>query len=759
MHNAQCTMHRSRDNIPCTCDTCNMAAFPSLVERLKEELECSVCRNVYTDPKTLPCLHTFCCHCLNQLAERRENREPIACPDCRTEINLPPGSNFDSFPSSFYLNRLRDIVSVQHEGHQVLCGSCDKKSTAIAFCFSCECFICAQCRDSHSQLKITKGHRMTAFDQIQDTDVQEILRRPQLCQEPYHPNEVLEYFCKSCQQCICQKCGMLGHKNHEFVHLDEAADEAKSRLEENKTNIGDRVGVCREQMNKDQQTYRKIEEEIEATEQAIQHNTQRFIELAKRHEREMLTQLSTIREDLERRFRDHKENLELRLGQLNSVTDYLDSVLERAMNGEILEAERSVLNRAQELLNASTKFQSFHNVRVDYQPNEYSYRCVEKSVLGRVFVGFADPAKTQIQGLLASRIHTEERAQFTIVTKDSEEKICYSPLEDVSVRILSPAGDNVETEIEDRKDGTYTVCFTPRVEGVHRVSVRVGGQLPGEHPLDVHVTRRRPRGYKYVTMFGSPGRGEGQFSGVSVSSTGEVAVSDCFNHRVQIFSADGQYLRRFGKEGTADGQFRGPTGLCHNSAGNIIIADSDNSRVQVFSPAGRWISKFGQGVLKSPWGVSVTSDDNIVVCDQTERTVNVFSSEGMLLLCFAATPAQYSIKPRYVIFHDDKFFVSGGIHVKVFDTRGSHLYDIGLKGKSLSRSCETRGLAVNTKNSLLVCDKGNKLVHLVTLDGEVVTSFGEGKLCWPQDISITPQGLVMVSDWDKHCVFVFHPEY
>ena len=173
----QCTMHRSRDNIPSTCDTCNMAAFPSLVERLKEELECSVCRNVYTDPKTLPCLHTFCCHCLNQLAERRVNREPIPCPDCRTEINLPPGSNFDSFPSSFYLNRLRDIVSVQHEGHQVLCGSCDKKSIAIAFCFSCECFICAQCRDSHSQLKITKDHRMTAFDQIQDTDVQGLYRK------------------------------------------------------------------------------------------------------------------------------------------------------------------------------------------------------------------------------------------------------------------------------------------------------------------------------------------------------------------------------------------------------------------------------------------------------------------------------------------------------------------------------------------------------------------------------------------------------
>ena len=118
-----------------------------------------MCLNVYTDPKTLPCLHTFCCHCLNQLKEKRVNREPIKCPDCRTEINLPEGSNFDAIPSSFYLNRLKDILSVQQEGDNVLCGSCDNKSTVVAFCFNCECFICAECRDSHPRFKAMKGTR------------------------------------------------------------------------------------------------------------------------------------------------------------------------------------------------------------------------------------------------------------------------------------------------------------------------------------------------------------------------------------------------------------------------------------------------------------------------------------------------------------------------------------------------------------------------------------------------------------------------
>ena len=125
----------------------NMASCSSLVERLEKNIECSECHDMYTDPKTLPCLHTFCCHCLNQLAKRRKsNQEPIACPDCKTEINLTEGSTFDALPSSSYLNRLKDIVLYTNQQELHPCGSCNNKSTVVAFYFNCECFICAKCQ-------------------------------------------------------------------------------------------------------------------------------------------------------------------------------------------------------------------------------------------------------------------------------------------------------------------------------------------------------------------------------------------------------------------------------------------------------------------------------------------------------------------------------------------------------------------------------------------------------------------------------------
>ena len=748
-----------------------MASCSSLVERLEKDIECSECHDMYTDPKTLPCLHTFCCHCLKQLAKRRKsNQEPIACPDCKTEINLTEGSTFDAFSSSSYLNRLKDIVSVQQEGDQALCGSCDNKSRVVAFYFNCECFICAECRHSHSRYKAMKGHRMTAFNEIKDEDVQEILRRPQLCQEKFHTSAVLEYFCKTCQRCICQKCGMLTHKNHDFEPLDEATEQAKSRLEETEAKIRERVDVWREQTNKDQETHRKTKEQVEEARKAIHDNTQRCIEVVKRHEHELFTQLDTIQEDQERKFQNQKENSEQRLSHLNSVTDYLVSVSQRRIGEEMLRAEQSVLNRTEEIFNASAEFQPLKNVYVDYKRDEDIYQRFEHSPLGQVHVEFAEPDKTEIKGLATNRIERDQQVRLTVITKDSENNICYSASQDVSVQILSPSGEDVQTEVRDGENGTYNACFTAHTVGIHHLTVRVRGQCTANSPLDFHVYGRIPRCYKNVATFKPPAwteRKPGNINCISVDSTGNVAMSDCRKHNVQRFTADGEHLREFGYRGSDNRQFNYPTGIAHNKDGNIIVADSRNHRIKVHEPSGWWIRVFGEEVLKSPWGVSVTTDDNIVVCDTQEEKVSVFSPEGVLLLQFA--PSQGT--PSYAIFHDNKFFVSVNSDtshmLQVFDSCGSHLYNIDPMSGGWGRwgeSFHPRGLAINKDDLLLVCDTGNDRVQVLTLDGNPVTYFGscgsdEGDFNKPEDIAITPDEEVIVNDKGNQRIQVFKPKY
>jgi DNA-binding beta-propeller fold protein YncE len=90
---------------------------------------------------------------------------------------------------------------------------------------------------------------------------------------------------------------------------------------------------------------------------------------------------------------------------------------------------------------------------------------------------------------------------------------------------------------------------------------------------------------------GKRGSGDGEFDypqGITVlGSSGEVAVADRDNHRVQIFDSEGNYKRQFGTEGKeADGQLSEPMGIASDAHGNLLVVDATN-RLQVFDPEGK----------------------------------------------------------------------------------------------------------------------------------------------------------------------------
>ena len=71
-------------------------------------------------------------------------------------------------------------------------------------------------------------------------------------------------------------------------------------------------------------------------------------------------------------------------------------------------------------------------------------------------------------------------------------------------------------------------------------------------------------------------------SDIAFDRKGRVYVADYYNHRVQVFSKDGRYLTRWGKEGSDKGEFKGPTGLAIDPAGHIYVVDWGNHRIQKF---------------------------------------------------------------------------------------------------------------------------------------------------------------------------------
>ncbi len=119
-----------------------------------------------------------------------------------------------------------------------------------------------------------------------------------------------------------------------------------------------------------------------------------------------------------------------------------------------------------------------------------------------------------------------------------------------------------------------------------------------------------------------------------------IVVSESNAHRISVFKRrDGALLRRFGSEGRGDGQLNWPCGLCFMSRHrHVAVADYANHRVSVFSVEGEFVRHVGVGKLSGPLGVACSASDELVVADTNNDRVVVFSASGDLLKTMGSVP-------------------------------------------------------------------------------------------------------------------------
>ncbi|KAL8558492.1 hypothetical protein ACOMHN_059233 [Nucella lapillus] len=77
----------------------------------EDHLTCSICYNAFTAPKALPCLHTFCEHCIREYVVSRgyESVGEFPCPICRAAVRMPAGG-IEQFPNNHLVKSLSDTV-------------------------------------------------------------------------------------------------------------------------------------------------------------------------------------------------------------------------------------------------------------------------------------------------------------------------------------------------------------------------------------------------------------------------------------------------------------------------------------------------------------------------------------------------------------------------------------------------------------------------------------------------------------------------
>lgn len=118
-------------------------------------------------------------------------------------------------------------------------------------------------------------------------------------------------------------------------------------------------------------------------------------------------------------------------------------------------------------------------------------------------------------------------------------------------------------------------------------------------------------------------------SDIAVAPSGEIYVSDGYgNSCIHRFTAAGEHIESFGSPGSGPGQFRVPHSIRVARDGRVYVCDRENHRVQVFSGDGQFLDQWTD--FKSPMGVHIDSNQIVYITDQVPR-LSVLTLDGELL--------------------------------------------------------------------------------------------------------------------------------
>lgn len=197
-------------------------------------LLCPICEKEYDDrrgaPRVLPCLHTCCSTCLQDLLNDNE----LVCQECQTHFDKNV-HGIEAFPLDTAIRNYLDFIRVQLRPTEVPCTDCPDEANAQAFCRDCFLFLCSECTRAHKRTHVTKKHILASIEDMRESDLRDFHRKD-TCQTKGHEDQIFTFYCdkRGCDIPICTLCAVSDHNQqhgHIIRNLSDVYEDSKSTVQ------------------------------------------------------------------------------------------------------------------------------------------------------------------------------------------------------------------------------------------------------------------------------------------------------------------------------------------------------------------------------------------------------------------------------------------------------------------------------------------------------------------------------------------------
>ena len=694
------------------------------LKKVEDQLNCSVCLDIYTDPKLLQCLHVFCKTCLVRLVFRDEHRQLVlSCPNCRQTTHVPANGVVGLKPAFHIIPFLEMAEDLRRE----------KEAPASA----------ERAANSSSSLSPSQKEVST------------------FCSE--HVKEELKLYCETCGELICLHCALKTgkHHNHDYEPIKKAFETYKKVIGSLLEPINKKLTSVDEVLTQFDKCNGEISDQRAAIEADIHNTINELHQVLDVRRTELIGRLHQLTHRKLKDLAARKDQAETIHAQLSSCQAFMKQSLKTDRWGEALKMKTTVLKQIKELTTTVQLDALKPNTKADMTFSASA----DITALCRGFGQVSTPASTDPSkchatgnGLEVGIVGQTSTAILQVCNGKGEP--CTEPVTSRECKLVSEmTGATAKGTFKKFKgQNRYQINYQPTIKGRHLLHISILGQPIRDSPF-------RPAMTSSIENLGAPVHtiaGVKHPYGIAINHRGEIVVSEQSSGHIFTYTPSGKKVQNTNLNGVV------PFGLALDREGNIIVGEYTSNSIRKYSPEGRLLASVGtggSGRLQFTWPRDIavnTTNNKVYVADSRNHRIQVLNSD----LTFSATfgkcgyeKGEFSLPSAITCDSAGNVYVAdcGNDRIQVFTAQGKFLRMFGSYGNGEGKFHHIIGIALDPSNKhLYVSELWNRRISVFTCGGQFVTSFGADVAEFaPRGLAVDNCGVVYVCDCDNSSIHMF----
>ena len=735
-------------------------------QRIEEQITCSICGDLFTDPEIIPCLHTFCKQCI-------ERNIKASCPLCPRlcRARLPQGGTSVS-RTNFSIKRLVEIFGKRKEASkgltpkEIRCGSCeDMSKTAVMWCIECENSFCGTCNDAHKTLKaVFKSHKTVAIEEfIKNPKV--VLSTPEKAENcKIHSDQPLDLYCNTCNSLTCRDCTLSCKSNaHDCDFIYNVIDEEREIVRQTIIPLKHSLERVRNGIKRIEEGDKEIDIETEANRRKIQGAYSEAYKLLKQQEEEALEKVDTIKTSLKKKLAMQKQNAQFMESQLVDCEGFSDDAISVNRTRQLLTCKDAIIDRVEDLM----KQVEHTSVNPECGADDMIVLCSNPDE-------FINDSLCDVSGIphlpycsVRGPLENSNPVKVTITLKDVNGFSVVQQSKDVEIHCNKDEEFLQNIEKQEESGGVYHIWYNPKRKEHHLLSVYWRGLVLNDEEVKVPGNIRDYANIKQVVKviddYGPNSKQLQQPFLIAKGPNNEIIVRNNSTNHLVVFDEQLQYLHVIGGSGNGDGMFNNITGITVDRKGYLFVADSYLHCIQKFTLNGKFVKQFGnegatEGQFKDPYGLAFSQPELLFVCDSGNQRIQVFKNE--LFFYVFGMKEHDSFRPCDLTLNnnEDLLFVTDTDNnsIQVFTPSGLFIRTFGYFTDVPIKLQHPIGIYYTLDNHLLISSKKNNCLLVFEEDGRYVSAIeGKERFSVPCGVIMMNSGHIVIASYGTHKLVMF----